>query len=409
MDLLDKLKYYQDKSQPEIKKKIAPNLEKLAEHLNANILIENSLPLIKREVSYATDQIFPNQISDHLIKFDEIKIPLLSKGQFIESIKPESLLFFDLETTGLAGGAGTYPFSLGFGFFEHGYFKVLQYFLPEYDRDVFAYIDLKHIVTQRSILVSFNGKSYDYPLLRSRFILNRFEDIFEKFQHLDLLHLSRRVWKNSLENCSLQNIEKEIFKFSRVGDIEGYLIPNAYFNYLQSGEFEEIKSIIFHNEQDIVSLARLIFHLNQLENNIKLDIVTPEEYYALTYNALRNNSLTSAKKYLKILEDKNISVPDDILREYSLLLKGKTKWTEAVEIWENFIQRGQHVLFALEELAKYYEHKIKDYKKAAEYTNRALEYINVLSELDYNSYMQIKKDEFSHRANRISLKLASKR
>jgi len=396
MDLKDKLKYYQQSSQPKPETKTDSKLEILAKHLNANILTENSLPLIKRETLYTFEQIF-NQIID----IETVKLPLLTQGQFPDIINLKNLLFFDLETTGLAGGAGTYPFLLGFAHFTESGFKVIQYFLPEYDRDVFAYIDFKNNLDDKNILVSFNGKSYDYPLLKTRFILNRFQNMFDSFTHLDLLHLSRRLWKNTLDSCSLQNIEREIFRFSRVGDIDGYLIPQAYFDFLQYGRTEEIKSIIFHNDQDLVSLARLLVHLSHIENDS--DSISPAdaEYFALVENAIRANSLRTAKKYLDLIKKREVDMPDKLLVDYSLLLKREAIWEEAIQIWQDLVQRGKYVLFSLEELAKYYEHQVSDYLKAKEYTDRALNYIRIVSELSDDPNIIQKKDEFEHRKARL--------
>ncbi len=399
MDILDKLKYYQELPKSKSKTKGNSNLDDLAEHLNAKILAENSPPIIKRESFY-----MPEQISNKKMQLDSLYLPLLSKGQFSGPVNIDDLLFFDLETTGLAGGAGTYPFLLGFAFFENNRFKIIQYFLPEYDRDVFVYLDLKKIINSKSILVSYNGKSYDYPLLKTRFILNRFTNPFKNFQHLDLLHLSRRLWKNSLDNCSLQNIELEIFKFSRVGDIEGYLIPECYFSYLRTGEFDEIKNIVFHNEQDLISLVRLIFHFSCIENKTDSVSISGAEYLALAYTAIKGNNLELSKHYMNVITRKNILVPHKTQIEYSLLLKKNTIWAEAIEVWEKFLNEGKFVLFALEELAKYYEHQENEYQKAKEYVERALNYMVVLNELGTDSNLKIKKEEFEHRANRLTIK-----
>ena len=175
MDLIDKLKYYSNSSKPKQEPQTNSNLYELASKLNGFVFEENSLPIIKREFSYSFKQM---QIEDSFQTF--LKLPVLTKGDFSEPINIFDILFFDLETTGLAGGAGTYPFLIGIAFFEEEKFTVIQYFLPEYDRDVFAYIDIKNYVQFKSILGSFNGKSYDYPLLKNRFILNRFENLFKE-------------------------------------------------------------------------------------------------------------------------------------------------------------------------------------------------------------------------------------
>ena len=400
MDIIDKLKYYQDSNQTRPKSQNKSNLQELAELLEGMVFEEKSLPLIKRKSSFSFNQL---QIDGFLT--DTIRLPLLTKGDFSEPVNIKDLLFFDLETTGLAGGAGTYPFLIGIAFFENDRFTVIQYFLPEYDRDIYAYLDIKKITKGKTILASFNGKSYDYPLLKNRFILNRFDDMFKDFRHIDLLHLSRRMWKNSLDNCSLGNIEQKIFKFSRLNDIEGYLIPNTYFSYLQNGNINDISNIVFHNEQDLVFLGRLIIYLSELENETKQKKISNSEIIALFDNAVKLNSLSKARFYYDIVKNRNITKQEKSLYHYSLLLKRNSQWNEALKIWESLINNTVFVLSALEEMAKYYEHSLKDYLKAQEITLRALKFIEIIAELNQFQDIEESKNGFNHRFNRLKIKL----
>jgi uncharacterized protein len=400
MDIIDKIRYYQESAQPKPKSKNKSNLQELAELLQGTVFEEKSLPLIKRESYFSFNHL---QIDGFLS--DMIRLPLLTKGDFTAPINVKKLLFFDLETTGLAGGTGTYPFLIGIAFFENDRFKVVQYFLPEYDRDIYAYLDIKKNTKGKTILASFNGKSYDYPLLKNRFILNRFDDMFKDFRHIDLLHLSRRIWKNSLDSCSLGNIEQKIFKFSRLNDIEGYLIPNTYFSYLQNGNINDISNIIFHNEQDLVSLARLIIFLSQLENETKQKKISNSEIIALLDNAVKLKSLSKAKFYYDIVKMRNITKCEKSLFDYSLLLKKHSKWEEALEIWEILIDNNVFILSALEELSKFYEHRKKDYLKAQKMTLRALKYIEIMTELNHYQEIEESKNRFNYRNNRLKIKL----
>jgi uncharacterized protein len=401
MDLIDKLKYYSDSSKPKHEPEKKTNLQELAEILSGFVFEDNSLPMIKREINFSFNQL---QIDGSFDK--SIKLPVLTKGDFSKPINIKDILFFDLETTGLAGGAGTYPFLVGIAFFEDNKFKVVQYFLPEYDRDIYAYLDIKKYAQNKSILGSFNGKSYDYPLLKNRFILNRFDDMFKKYNHIDLLHLSRRIWKNSLDNCSLGNIEQQIFKFSRLNDIEGYLIPHTYFDYLQSGNYDDIVNIILHNEQDLVSLGRLIFHLSQIENEVENPKINDSEIVSLFDTAVKSNTLIKSKYYFDLIKNRKISLPNKLMFNYSLLLKKNTEWDTCMNIWEKLTQSENFALQAFEELAKYHEHRSKDISQAVQYINRAFGVINVVSELNNNDYGILKKSEFEHRKNRLNKKLS---
>jgi len=400
MDIIDKLKYYSDSTQPKPETKKSSNLKSLADNLNGYVFDENSLPLIKRETKFHITQL---QIKEFFNK--TIKLPVLTKGEFSKPINIYELLFFDLETTGLAGGAGTYPFLIGIAFFEKDGFKVVQYFLPEYDRDIYAYLDIKKYVKKKSILASYNGKSYDYPLLKNRFILNRFDDMFKEFNHIDLLHLSRRIWKNSLDNCSLGNVEQQIFKFSRLNDIEGYLIPHTYFDYLHNGNYDDIVNIILHNEQDLVSLGRLIFHFSELENEEKDLKINHAEMISLFDTAIKSNSIRKSKYYFELIKKRKAKIPQKIIFNYSLLLKRHTSWENCINIWEELIQSENFALQSFEEIAKYYEHKVRDINKAKEYTKRALNYLEIISELNSTKFTVNERNILQHRLSRLNSKL----
>ncbi|HHE54375.1 MAG TPA: hypothetical protein ENL21_01235, partial [Caldithrix abyssi] len=182
MDLKKKLEYYrkttagnfsrqEQKSAP----RVPASVKAIAEHFKAKIL---PYPVPVLEISMTEDKEFEGE---------SVKLNRLSKNQFTEPILLEDCLFFDLETTGLSGGAGTYPFLLGFGYFEGEQFKVVQYFLPDFGRDYYAFKEIQPLLEKKKILVSFNGKSYDFPLLKTRAILNRFVVDLDRFEHLDLL------------------------------------------------------------------------------------------------------------------------------------------------------------------------------------------------------------------------------
>lgn len=393
----EKLKYYQQTGSTKPKFP-AQKSNYIADELNAELLSENDPPV------YVIQKVIPLHFTyAGLIGADHknIKIPLTTKQEFPNLINAEELLFFDLETTGLAGGSGVYPFLIGFGFIENSNFILRQYFLPEFDREIFVFRDLADRFSTKNTLVTFNGKSYDYPLLKSRFILNRFVNIFEKFAHLDLIHPARRLWKSSIIDCSLGNIEKTIFHFSRHLDIDGYMIPESYFRFIQTGTTEYINRIISHNQQDIISMFNILIYLANAENKSNSVKLKNSEFAALTKLAIRQNKLKDSGIYMEKLQ-KN---PDDLILEFSLLLKKNNKFEAAVEIWLELLDKNFNVLVVLEELAKYYEHRKKDISTALLYCGRAIKYLDLLDELgtrhsDHISY----HSSFNHRIKRLTLK-----
>ena len=216
MDLRDKLKYYQSRSTKTTPEK-QHRYEFIAESLEGDILEPDTLPVIRIEKFYDYSH-FNLTEEDNQLK--SILIPLLTKNQFPEIIPINKLLIFDLETTGLAGGTGTYPFLLGFGVFENKGIRLYQYFLPDFGREINAFLDMRNVLRNKNVLLTYNGKSFDYPLLRNRMIMNRMDDPFKTFLHLDLLHLARRLWKGALPSCSLSTIEEEIFLFNLIARIK---------------------------------------------------------------------------------------------------------------------------------------------------------------------------------------------
>ena len=173
--------------------------------------------------------------------------------------------FIDTETTGLAGGSGTYAFLVGVGMFEDGAFVLRQFFLrgPWVEQPLLASVaSLLHGV---EAVVSYNGKSFDVPLLAGRFSLHGMPDPLREAPHVDLLHLARRVWRERLPDCSLGEVERGALGMRRsAADVPGHLIPELYFSYLRSGDAAPLKGVLHHNELDICSLAALLARIDDL-------------------------------------------------------------------------------------------------------------------------------------------------
>ena len=224
MDLEKKLLYYRSDRKQDNKKQepeVSASLKALAEIFNAEIF-QSQAPYLK------ICKLYP--LPKDIYKNPELSLDLLSKKTVKENIHLENCLFFDLETTGLAGGTGTYPFLLGFGYFMNNVLHVEQYFLPDFGREFYLFKELDEFFRRFSILVSYNGKSYDYPLLRNRFVMNKLNAEWTHWKHIDLLHIVRRIWSDSFPSRDLQTIEREVLGRKREGDIPGYLIPGAYFD-----------------------------------------------------------------------------------------------------------------------------------------------------------------------------------
>lgn len=392
MDLKEKLRYYKQSTT-----KSEAVITEANDHLAAQLDGEDLEGVIKIHRIRPASFIIPTINQDVL---NSLLLPVLSKGQFSSELHWQDLLFFDLETTGLAGGSGTYPFLLGFSWVDGMQIHSVQYFLPDYGREVVAYLDLKKIAGHKTTLVSYNGKSYDYPLLKNRFILNRFDNFLSEMGHFDLLHVVRRLWKHAIGECSLQNVENKIFHQFRVDDIDGAYIPQAYFDFLNGNDTNDIKRIIEHNDQDLLSLCRLISLFSRIENAERPRAETNK----LCQIASENGDLKNATRLYELASAKG-DLPPSVLVAYSLLLKKAGHWKQAVTLWEALIKADKELFFACEELSKFYEHRQHNIPKALKYTALALNRIEIFEELGLDTLKTEILDRFRHRYSRLKRKM----
>ncbi|MGE5325742.1 MAG: ribonuclease H-like domain-containing protein, partial [Deltaproteobacteria bacterium] len=185
---------------------------------------------------------------------------LASLGIFLaESTLPEAakLAYLDTETTGLAGGTGTCAFLIGVGIVEGRQFAVRQFFLRDYPEEKAVLAALAEMLEPFAGVVTFNGKTFDLPLLETRYALARMKSPFARLVHLDLLHPARRLWKLRLDSCKLTHLEKHILGIERQGDVDGAEIPAIYFDYLRTGEARGLQPVFYHNALDIMTLTAL--------------------------------------------------------------------------------------------------------------------------------------------------------
>lgn len=321
-------------------------------------------------------------------------------------MKLEEILFFDTETTGLAGGSGTYIFLLGLGYFSGENFYVRQYFMSDYHEEEALLWAVNQLFGQGfKLLISYNGKSYDFPLLQTRYIMSRLPMQLKTSYHFDLLFPTRRLWKKRLQDCSLQNIERQILNIRRSGDIPGYLIPQVYFRYLMDKDARPLKPVFYHNQQDIVSLVLLTTKIGQiLENPIQngrsaLDLCS----IGKIYEGLKDFQYSS-KCYEEALKcDLSDEESLETLKLCSLAYKRQGEWEKAEAAWHDIISfSSQFMLYPFEELAKYYEHRRKDYLKAQSIVEEALSKLSKV-------YMSTKtkeewRDSLNYRLERIKKK-----
>ncbi|MGI6148163.1 MAG: ribonuclease H-like domain-containing protein [Limnochordia bacterium] len=284
-------------------------------------------------------------------------------------------LFLDTETTGLAGGTGTYAFLVGTGRFVDGRFVVKQFLMRDYNEEVALLYCLEQELRNSQTIVSFNGKTFDIPLLRTRFAMTRMSFLgVEQHSQIDLLHLARRLWRSKLASCSLTSLEENVLGFTRSGDIPGFEIPQRYFLFLQSGNGLLLRDILEHNAYDIISMAVLMGVINARGMYTPADCTCPWEAEALGGIYAGAGRITSALAFLEralsLAQDKEQQVR--LLRTAALLHKRHKHYAAAAELWHKLLSLAEDDLMAHEELAKHYEHREKDFAAADQMTRRAL-------------------------------------
>jgi uncharacterized protein YprB with RNaseH-like and TPR domain len=172
---------------------------------------------------------------------------------------PEQLLLLDTETTGLAGGTGTVAFLVGLAWWEGSRLRIRQHFLPEPGREAALLAAVAAEAAGRAVVVSFNGASFDWPLLRTRALLNRQDDPLADLAGWDLLVPARRLWGRALPDCRQQTLESAVCGMQRgEGDISGDRIPQTWFDFLAGGDPAPLRRVLTHNARDMEGMARLL-------------------------------------------------------------------------------------------------------------------------------------------------------
>ena len=291
-------------------------------------------------------------------------------------------LFLDTETTGLSGGAGTVAFLVGLGRVEGDRFVVYQYMMSNYGAEALLLEKITPMIREAQTLVTFNGRSFDVPLLRSRFTMCRMDDPTAGKPHLDLIHPARRVWKLRLKDCSLNHIEETELGLHRDHDIPGAEVPERYFSFLKTGDMTLLEDVVDHNRQDIVSLGTLLARLAgsyaaPLEQTSMLDVFSLGR--ALQRRGERGDAETcyrlAAKERplstIERLRERHVAASAN--RQLSLMLRSGGDMLRAESVWRDMIDRRQMGIFPYVELAKLYEHGRRDPEEALRLTERALE------------------------------------
>jgi uncharacterized protein YprB with RNaseH-like and TPR domain len=187
-------------------------------------------------------------------------VATLALDPALRAFDPARALYVDTETTGLSGGTGTMAFLVGVGFFEARALRVEQLFLAEPCHEPALLARLAARIEAASALVTFNGKAFDMPLLRARYVMARMSPPREP-PHVDLLHVARRIYGERVAGCKLTTLERDVLGFERVDDVLSGEIPARYAHFLRTGDASPILGVVEHNLWDVVAMAALLGEL----------------------------------------------------------------------------------------------------------------------------------------------------
>ena len=295
------------------------------------------------------------------------------------------LLFLDTETTGLSGGAGTVAFEIGVGYIEGSAMVIRQYVMRDYCEEAAMLSAIAELISRYDILVTFNGKTFDIPLLESRLIMQRIRLPLSDMPHLDLLHACRRVYKLRLKRCNLTSLEAAVLGEMREDDLPGAMVPQRYFDYLKTREFSLLEDVLKHNLQDVQSLASLTGHLCAVFR-APLQLAHAEDLFSVGRTLERRGDIHRARACYRILGHSSMSSQAHM--HLAASYKKEKDWEEALDSWMTMIAQGEGGSWPYIETAKYYEHVNRDIAKALHYAKAALS-----CELNQRLYCDSEQDE----------------
>jgi hypothetical protein len=283
-------------------------------------------------------------------------------------------VFFDLETTGLSGGAGTQAFLVGSGWFDDdGGFRTRQHLLAGLGNEHAMLHAVADDLGRAGALVSFNGKSFDAPLLETRYLYHRLDWIASQQPHIDVLHPARRFWKE--DECSLAVLEQQVLGAWREDDVAGFEIPSRYFQFLRSGDPRPLADVLEHNRRDLLSLAGLTSRLLEIIAGGPDFAENSREALALGHVYARgrdtNRAIGAFERAISLGAKKTgrraAELRADALRSLALSYRRERRYDEAARCWVALIESGcaEHVeREAIEALAIHHEHRARDLASA---------------------------------------------
>jgi uncharacterized protein YprB with RNaseH-like and TPR domain len=324
-------------------------------------------------------------------------------------------IFLDLETTGLSGGAGMVAFLVGCGYFDLGAFQVRQFLLTSHSGERALLAACAEFFADAGLIVTYNGKTFDVPVMETRWLFHRMEPSLDGVPHFDMLHPARRLWRHDEQGCRLATLERTLFDVQRVGDVPGMEIPSRFFRFVRSGDPCPLEPVLEHNRIDLVSLAALTAHAVRLVKEGTSRCRDGAEALALGKLYERAGYVDRARtcfEHAASDRDVHIDVTAEALYLKARRLRRERRFDDAAAVWRTILDlrpprfgRRSELLrplrqVAAEALAVHHEHRERDYAGAKEL---AL----LLLEESGQGRFRPKVDATRHRLARLERKLSA--
>jgi uncharacterized protein YprB with RNaseH-like and TPR domain len=371
------------------------DLERVADVLGGRILANDFGRALVVDRRYESERFHGQRRVGECAFADGDTLRLLDPGLPEAVGARERTLFVDLETTGLSGGAGTVAFLVGVGWFDMGAFQVRQFVLTSYASERALLCAVADAFDAATLLVTYNGKTFDVPVMETRWMFHRMRMPLESIRHFDMLHPARRLWRAragaaSEEDggCRLATLERVLCGVTRAGDIPGMDIPARYFRFLRTGDARPLEPVMEHNRLDLISLAAVTAHAVSLVEEGTPRCRDAAEAIALGKVYERAGCATRAIAcYEHAAGDPSahVDVTAEALYRLGLRLRRERRFNDAAAVWRRILDlkqgrsgRRSALLaplrqFAVEALAIHHEHREKDYEGARDLTLQLLE------------------------------------
>ncbi len=284
-------------------------------------------------------------------------------------LDPEDFVFIDTETTGLSGGVGTIAFEIGIGEIIGEKFVVTQLWMRDYDEEEDMLAQFASKMRGRKAIVSFNGKSFDLPLLIARCRMNRIPVFFEDLPHMDLLYPARRLYKLRLKQCNLTHMEETVLGLHRKNDIPGSEIPALWYQFLKDRDDSKLKQVFSHNFEDVYTMGKLFrvlydAHSSPTQQTHQEDLFSMARIYDKA-----GDSVQAERCYVSVNRG---SLKVEAGRALTRIYRKSGRIEDMETLLSDMVSKETGGIFPYVELAKLYEHRLHDNRKALYYTDEAI-------------------------------------